>query len=113
VQPTLERTILLELNRHVEDPAEYDSVDELDDEPDEYVNWSAEWWLEGSSSSTMHGELDLQELVDGITSDLAGRGDCYTFRLNWTLGGEPPADGTVEDAIAEIGVVLPDRWPPA
>jgi hypothetical protein len=75
------------------------------------VTWGAEWWLKGSSSSTEHCEPELQELVDRIAQNLTRWGDHYVFQLQWTLQGDPPADGTLEDAIAEGGVVLPTRLP--
>ncbi|MFF0270024.1 hypothetical protein [Kribbella sp. NPDC004536] len=47
----------------------------------EYVSWSADWWLKGSSASAMHSEADLQALVDILTDDLVGRGANYVFHL--------------------------------
>jgi hypothetical protein len=113
-QPTVERTIEVELRRHVEDPAEYISdPDELEDEPDEWVTWGADWWLKGSSQSISDSDGDLQKLVDTITDSLTSWGDHYVFHLHWTLQGDPPEDGTLEDAIAETGIVLPTRLPTA
>ncbi|MFF0345208.1 hypothetical protein [Kribbella sp. NPDC004875] len=106
--PTVERTIEVELNRYVEDPS--DSVsdpDELNYEPDEYVTWSAEWWLNGSSQSTPHAESELQELVDVVTRNLTRWGDHYVLHLDWTLRGDPPEDSTLDDAVAATGVVYP------
>jgi hypothetical protein len=110
-QPTIEQTVVVELSRYAEDPADYVSVDELDDEPDEYVSWHATWGLEDSSVGAEHSEAELQELVDTITRDLSRWGEHYSFELKWTLRGDPPADGTLDDAVTETGVDLPTRWP--
>lgn len=111
-QPEVERTIEVELRRHVEDPADYISdPDELEHEPDGWGTWGAEWWVKGSSQSTAHSDGELQKLIDSISESLTKWGDHYIFQLHWTLQGDPPEDGTLEDAIAETGVVLPTRLP--
>ncbi|MFI6827600.1 hypothetical protein ACIBG5_10905 [Kribbella sp. NPDC050241] len=106
------RTIEIELNRYVEDPADYVSDPaELEYEPDEYVTWSAEWWLKGSSQSTTDSDGELQKLVDTITTGLERWGDHYVFQLDWSLRGDPPDCLTLEQAVEETGVVLPTRLP--
>lgn len=34
--------------------------------------------------------------------------DRHAIRLSWTVGGDPPEGKTVEDAIAELGLQLPE-----
>jgi hypothetical protein len=110
-RPTVEQVITVNLSRYAEDPAEYGNIDEQDDVPDEYVSWHASWGLEDSSTGTEHSESELQVLVEVITRDLVRRGSRYSFQIEWTLRGDPPADGTLDDAVTDAGVALPTRWP--
>lgn len=79
----------------------------VDDEDPEYVSWSAAWGLKDNSSGTEHSCQDLDELIGDILHDSRHWGDRYDVSLQWTIRGDQPADGTIEDEIARLGITLP------
>ncbi|WP_409496734.1 hypothetical protein [Amycolatopsis sp. cmx-11-12] len=81
-----ERVIDIELYRTV-----------FNDPGETYVSWGAEWGLRDDSVGTE----DSSEDVAAVLEDLRLLADCYTVRLEWQLGGDPPEGKTVADAVAE------------
>jgi hypothetical protein len=93
-----DRVVEVELNRMV-----------FDDDPAEvYVSWHAEWGLRDSSVGTEDSSEDLAALVESVLSDQRSMTDRYIVRLEWTLGGDPPEGETVDEAVVELGVRLPE-----
>jgi hypothetical protein len=77
----------------------------FDDDPAEvYVSWHAEWGLRDSSV----GSEDLAALAESVLSDQRSMTDRYIVRLQWTLSGDPPDGETVDEAVVELGVRLPE-----
>jgi hypothetical protein len=77
----------------------------FDDDPAEvYVSWHAEWGLRDSSV----GSEDLAALAESVLSDQRSMTDRYIVRLEWTLSGDPPDGETVDEAVVELGVRLPE-----
>uniref|UniRef100_UPI003F496B6E hypothetical protein n=1 Tax=Amycolatopsis sp. CA-096443 TaxID=3239919 RepID=UPI003F496B6E len=72
------------------------------------VSWSAEWGLRDDGIGTEDSSEDLAELVDAVLEDLRPLAERYTLRLEWELGGDPPKGKTLEEAVAEWGVTLPE-----
>ncbi|WP_410646522.1 hypothetical protein [Amycolatopsis sp. cmx-4-54] len=75
------------------------------------VSWSAEWGLRDDGIGTEDSSEDLAELVAAVLEDLRPLAERRTLRLEWELGGDPPKGTTLEDAVAEWGVTLPQTLP--
>lgn len=71
------------------------------------VSWSAEWGLRDDGIGTEDSNENLAELVEAVLEDLRPLSERYTLRLEWELGGDPPKGKTLEDAVAERDVTLP------
>ena len=82
-----------------------------DDLGPEYVGWAAEWGLRDDAVSIEDTNDDLQQLVDDIVDDVRQWAGRYELSIERELGGDAPADKTIQDMIAETGVVLPAKLP--
>ena len=84
----------------------------VDDEDPDWVCWSCEYELRGESVGIDDsGNPDLHDVVNGVLDYARRWSDRYDITIEWTVDGDPPEDGTVEDAIAALGVTLPIRIP--
>lgn len=81
----------------------YDDPDDLD-----YVGWSAEWGLRGSSSGTEHASDNLQEVVDAVVDEAQELSARYELWIEWSLSGDEPEGKTLNEAVADAGVTLPN-----
>ncbi|MEV6139615.1 hypothetical protein AB0L63_26910 [Nocardia sp. NPDC051990] len=94
------RVIIASLNRFV------------DDEDPDWIWWSCKYELRGESVGIDDsGNPDLQDVVNGVLDYAREWSNRYDITIEWTVDGDPPDDGTVEDAIAALGVTLPARIP--
>lgn len=77
------------------------------------VWWHAEWGLAGDSTGHEHSSPDLAHLVQTILNDIhhIWAGTYPEIRIDWRLGGQPPPEQTIQNAVAETGTALPDRLP--
>ncbi|MFE3758830.1 hypothetical protein ACFXO9_31385 [Nocardia tengchongensis] len=81
-------------------------------EPAEWVDWSCEYELRGERVGIDDsGNPDLHDVVNGVLDYARQWSDRYDITIEWTVDGDPPEGGTVEDAIAALGVTLPTRIP--
>jgi hypothetical protein len=90
------------------DAALFRNVD--DSEPEEWIDWTCEYELRDDGSGIDDsGNPDLRSVVDGVIDYARSFSDRYDLTIEWTVSGDPPPGGTVQDAIAALGVVLPTR----
>ncbi|MGW5384001.1 hypothetical protein [Nocardia sp. NPDC003963] len=81
-------------------------------EPPEWVDWSCEYGLRDESVGVDdHGNPDLADVVQGVLDYARQWSDRYDITIEWIINGDPPAGGTVEDAIAALDIELPTRIP--
>lgn len=71
------------------------------------VTWFATWGLRDDDVGTEDSGEDLAELVSAIVEDAQVWSDRYDLTIEWTVGGDAPPGGSVEEAVAAAGVVLP------
>ncbi|MGH3503946.1 MAG: hypothetical protein ACRDQA_24080 [Nocardioidaceae bacterium] len=105
------------VEQHMTEPTRKERVLEValtrDVDPDdpEQVAWAAEWGLQDDDVGIEDTNEDLQELVDAITEDARSQwADRYDLTIEWTLDGDRPAQGSIAEAVAQSGIILPTTF---
>ncbi|MGH3423926.1 MAG: hypothetical protein ACRDO8_04305 [Nocardioidaceae bacterium] len=84
---------------------------DVDPDDPEQVAWAAEWGLQDDDVGIEDTNEDLQELVDAITEDARSQwADRYDLTIEWTLDGDRPAQGSIAEAVAQSGIILPTTF---
>jgi hypothetical protein len=86
----------------------------VDDEDPKSVTWAGEWDLlyQGVGEEDTNYD-DLDDLIDDVLEFAERFGKDFDISIEWTIGGDPPPNGTVEDVINALGIILPGRPGPA